>query len=64
MGVVLAIDHAWFVGYSRVWLESDSSLICETFSSVQFVPWTLTGRWRKCMNLCHDMKIKCAHIFR
>ena len=38
MGVILAIELAWSKGFRRIWLECDSSLLCQAFSSFNLIP--------------------------
>jgi len=49
MGVTLSTEHVQSVGFKKIWLESDSTFLCQDFSSIDVVPWTLRGRWKRCM---------------
>jgi len=64
MGVILAIELAWSKGFKCIWLECDSSMLCQAFSSFNLIPWSLRGRWRKCIKICKEIKFKVSHIFR
>jgi len=41
MGVILAIEISCSTGCKRVWLECDSALLCQTFSSPLIFPCLL-----------------------
>jgi len=64
MRVILAIKLAWSKDFRRIWLEYDSSLLCESFSSFNLISWSLRGRWRKCIKLCQEIEFRVSHIFR
>jgi len=64
MGVILVIELAWSKGFRCIWLECDSSLLCQVFSSFNLIPWSLRGRWRKCIKICKEIEFKFFHIFR
>jgi len=64
MWVILAIDLAWSKNFRCIWLECDSSLLCQTFSSFNLIPWSLRGRWRKCVKICKEVEFKVSLIFR
>ena len=64
MWVILAIDLAWSKDLKCIWLKCDSSLLCQTFSSFNLIPWSLRGRWRKCVKICKEVEFKVSHIFR
>jgi len=61
---ILAIELAWSKGFRHIWLECDSSLLCQAFSSFNLIPWSLRGRWRKYIKICKEIKFKVFHIFR
>ena len=64
MGVILAIEFAWSKGFRCIWLECDSSLLCQAFSLFNLIPWSLRGRWRKCIKICKEIEFEVSHIFR
>ena len=64
MGAILAIEPAWSKGFRRIWLECDSSLLCQAFSLFNLIPWSLRGRWRKCIKIYKEIEFKVSHIFR
>jgi len=63
MGAILGIELAWSKGFRRIWLECDSSLLYQAFSSFNLIPWSLRGRWRKCIKICKEIDFKVSHIF-
>jgi len=63
-GAILAIELAWSKGFRRIWLACDSSLLCQSFSSFNLIPWSLRGRWRKYIKICKEIEFKVSHIFR
>jgi len=60
----LAIELAWRKGFRHIWLECDSSILCQAFSLFNLIPWFLKGRWRKCIKICKEIEFKVFHIFR
>jgi len=54
MGAIYAVEHAWNVGFTKLWMECDSDLVCQAFSSPWMVPSMIRGRWRKCFKICND----------
>jgi len=62
MRAILAIELAWSKGFKCIWLECDSSLLCQAFSS--FISGSFRGRWRKCIKICKEIEFKVYHIFR
>ena len=52
MSVILAIKHTRSFGFTKLWLENDSTLLCQAFSSANVVPWILKGKRRRCMQMC------------
>ena len=63
MGAILAIELAWSKDFRLIWLECDSSMLCQAFSSFNLIPWSLRGRWRKCIKICKEIEFKVSHIF-
>ena len=63
MKAILGIELAWSKDFRCIWLECNSSLICQLFSSFNLNPWSLRGRWRKCMRICKEIEFKVSHIF-
>ena len=64
MGAILAIEIAWSKGFRRIWLECDSSHLCQAFSLFNLIPWYLRGRWRKCIKISKEIDFEVSHIFR
>jgi len=64
MRVILAIVLAWSKCFRRIWLKCDFSLLCQAFSLFNLIPWSLRGRWRKCIKICKEIVFKVSHIFR
>ena len=62
--VIIAIEHGQSSRFSKLWLKCDSSLLCQIFSSPMVVPWSLKGRWRRCIQFCDKIEFKVSHIFR
>jgi len=48
----VTIEIFVYCGYRHLWLECDSTLVCQAFSSPQSVLWVLRGRWIKCLKSC------------
>ena len=62
MGAILSIEHAIDVGYECLWLETNSILICQAFTSTQLVHWFIRGRWNKCLSFVKRL-ISVSYIF-
>jgi len=63
IGVILAIELGWSKGFRRIWLECDSSLLCQAFSLFNLIQCSLRGRWRKCIKLYQEIELIVSHIF-
>jgi len=59
-----AIEVAALMGFSNVWLESDSQLVIRAFKSNTVVPWGLRNRWENCIHITHRMRFCASHIYR
>ena len=59
-----AIELASSMGFSNVWLESDSQLVILAFKFISIVPWGLRNRWENCLKLTHNMRLCATHIYR
>jgi len=59
-----AIELASSMGFSNVWLESDSQLVILAFKSISIVPWGLRNRWENCLKLTQNMRFYATHIYR
>lgn len=62
--VMSTIRIAFDKGWHRLWLESDSSLVVEAFTSPEIVPWNIRIKWRNCLHIADSMELKVSHIFR
>jgi len=60
---ILAIEYCKVVGYRRQWLERDSALVYQDFSFVHMVPWSIRGRWKRCLNICKDMEFRFSYFY-
>lgn len=63
MGAMLAIEMAYKKGWHNFWLEYDSKLIIQVFSSIDIVPWKLRNRWSNCLLLTKKNEILCISFF-
>jgi len=61
---IIAIEHAKEAGYKRLWLESDSTLVCFAFSSKHLGPRSISNIWNKYLYFCKDIDFKVSYIFR
>ena len=64
IAVMNAIEVAALMGFSNVWLESDSQLVILAFKSNTVVPWGLRNRWENCIHITHRMRFCASHIYR
>ena len=58
-GVIHAIKEAKTIGFTCLWLECDSALVCVAFTARTNVPWILHNRWNNCLNYCEKTR-SCA----
>jgi len=56
------MEEAQKMGLTNVWLECDSSLVCDAFTRTN-VPWMLQNQWNTCVNYCGKIKFMFTHIF-
>jgi ribonuclease HI len=61
---MLSIEIASSKGWSHLWLESDSMLVVQAFSSAKIVPWALRNRWDNCLLKISNMNFYVSHIYR
>ncbi|KAH1228262.1 hypothetical protein GmHk_10G028285 [Glycine max] len=62
--IILAIEHAFFVGLSKLWLECDSTLVLKAFKNPHLVTWEIRSHWNRCVTLTSWMFFQISHIFR
>ncbi|KAK3221988.1 hypothetical protein Dsin_009013 [Dipteronia sinensis] len=61
----LAINYAWNLGWSRIWLESDSSYVVQLLSiRSDQVTWSVRQAWQRCIHQISHMEFQVSHIFR
>jgi len=61
--VIHAIEETQKMGFTNVWLECDSTLVCATFTARTNVPWMLRNRWNTYLNYCGKIRFRVTHIF-
>lgn len=64
MAAMIAIEAAFERGWIRLWLECDSQLVVQAFSSPSIVPWHLRTRWKNCLEMISKMQFRVSHVFR
>ncbi|KAG5126585.1 hypothetical protein JHK82_027420 [Glycine max] len=64
LSVILAIEHAFFVGLSKLWLECDSTLVLKAFKNPHLVTWEIRSHRKRCVTLTSWMFFQISHIFR
>jgi len=67
-GSILFICH-WFERIARnswfpLWLESDSTLVIQSFDKSNLVPWKLQNTWLSCLSFTKSRSFKVTHIYR
>lgn len=60
---IMAIEFAHQRGWHSLWLEYDSKLVVDVFSSNVGVPWQLVSRWKNCKSLCLRMEFRISHFY-
>jgi len=63
-GVIHVIEEVQKMGFTNLWLECDSVLVCVAFTSITKVPWMFRNRWNTCLNYCGKIRFRVSHIFR
>ncbi|KAK2665840.1 hypothetical protein Ddye_004414 [Dipteronia dyeriana] len=65
LAAFIAINFAWYNGWHRIWLESDSSYVVQLLSSrFEQVPWRIWQAWQRCIYQISKMEFHVYHIFR
>lgn len=59
-----AIEIAHRKGLNKLWLECDSCLVVQAFSSPNIVPSHIRIKWKNCLDLVNSMHFRVSHIFR
>jgi len=44
MGVIFGIEYAHLKGFKKLWLECESSLLCQAFGLAHIIPLTIKDR--------------------
>jgi ribonuclease HI len=64
-GALRAIEIAFANNWTNLWLESDSSLVVETFRNPnKTVAWLLRNRWKNMLVMLGQMNCIVTHIYR
>jgi ribonuclease HI len=58
--IELAHNRNWI----NLWLESDSSLVVQAFTSASLLPWELSNRWLNCTKITRNMNFVVSHVYR
>jgi len=61
--VIHAIKETKKMGLTSLRLECDSTLVCATFITRNYVPWILRNRWNTCLDYYGKIRFKISHIF-
>lgn len=64
MAAIFAIETAFKKGWKNLWLECDSLIVVQAFSSNYKVPWKIQNQWLNCLVLCKQMNFGVFHIYR
>lgn len=48
IAAIMTIEIAFHKGWNSLWLECDSKVVVDAFSSNSVVPWQLLNRWKNC----------------
>lgn len=64
LAAMTSIEIAHQRGWSKLWLECNSSLVVQAFSNVDLVPLRLRNKWRNCLCLVSNMIFRVSHIYR
>jgi len=59
-----AIIIASLKGWTRLWIECDSTTAISIFQNKSNIPWTLHHLWLRCMERMETMDIRISHVFR
>ncbi|XP_058757438.1 uncharacterized protein LOC131630707 [Vicia villosa] len=49
LAAVVALERAKILGWKKIWMESDCSLVIKAFSDCSLVPWKIRSRWLICV---------------
>jgi len=58
------METAQSKGYTHLWLETDSQLVCLALKSSANVPWVLRNRWPNCLFFVKNIKFIFSHVYR
>ncbi|CAL0301660.1 unnamed protein product [Lupinus luteus] len=64
MAAIVVVKIASHKGWSRIWLETDSTVLIDCFLLKKQVPWKLRNLWLKCLHSISLIKFKVSHIYR
>jgi len=62
-GVIHVMEEAQKMGFTNVWLECISALICVAFTARNKVSWMFCNWWNSCLNYCGKIRFRVTHIF-
>lgn len=61
---IIALEKAMDKNWKKIWLEMDSSLVVQSFSNINLVPWRLKSRWLNIISFTNSIDFMVTHIFR
>ena len=65
LAVSLAVDKAFQLKLSPVWIESDSFYVIKLLHSRSAaVPWQVRSSWQNCLNQLTQLQFHASHVYR
>ena len=61
-GVIHATEEAKKMGFTSLWIECDSVLLCAAFTGRTNVHWILPNRWNTCLDYWGKIKFRISHF--
>lgn len=61
---IAAINVAIEKGWSKIWMECDSSLVVQAYSNPDIFPLKIRTKWKNCIQLSSSFDFRISHVFR
>lgn len=64
MAAVVAIEKSKAMNWTKLWPDTDCSLVVKAFSDATMTPWKIKTRWLQSWNYTISIDFRITHIFR
>lgn len=58
--IYIAVEKGW----SKIWMECDSTLVVQAYSNPDIVSWRTRTKWMNCVKLASTLDFRISHVCR